>query len=110
MEGNARAVKDIGTVPCSWHRISSGFSTQGGSSAVESRYNRYLPLNCVWSHDIMGRTSPGLRDKGWKGARPSPPRIRGSVRSGNAQLLLHLNIGSDACAAEPLVVGNTPAE
>jgi len=26
----------------------------------ESRYNRYLPLNCVWSRDIMGRTSPGL--------------------------------------------------
>lgn len=110
---NARAVKDIETVPCSWHRISSGFSSQGISSAVGSRSSRYLPFNCVWSCDIMGRTSPGsarcvirkdahpLRPASRRVASRRPPaQTRGLVRSvGEAQLLLHLNIGSDACAA-----------
>lgn len=113
---NARAVKDIEAVPCSWHRISSGFSSQGISSAVGSRSSRYLPFNCVWSCDIMGRTSPGsarcVIRKDAHPLRPAsrrvasrrvacpPAQTRGLVRSvGEAQLLLHLNIGSDACAA-----------
>lgn len=61
------------------------FSSQRRSSAIGSRYNHYLPLNCVWSRDIMGRTSAGsarcvIRDGKMHTSRPPAQTRARSLR------------------------------